>query len=91
MYSPKEKATVAAAAHGAFQRSHYNQDSSTKVLSMQGQINESDNNSLFLMFSLGSTGDLNTKGGEPQSRPSLHPGGSSPPGLHRCMVMGLRG
>ena len=63
--TPKEKATVAAVAIlSAIQRSIKCQDISTKVLFMQGQINENHHNSLFLMFSLGSTGASNTIGGE---------------------------
>jgi hypothetical protein len=64
MFTPKEKATVAAVAHGAFQRSHIYQDTSTKILFMQGQIIENRRKSLFLMISLGKTGAANMKGSE---------------------------
>ena len=64
MFTPKEKATAGTVAHGAFQRSFVCQDSSTKFLSMQGQIIENRRKSLFLMVSLGKTGAANMKGSE---------------------------
>ena len=69
MFSPnisKEKATaVTVAILSASQRSHIHQDTSTKVLVMQGQIIENHRNSLFLIVSLGKTGAENMSGGEP--------------------------
>ncbi len=64
MFTPKEKATVPAVAHGASQRSIKCQDSSTKFLSMQGQIIQNRRNPIFLMVSLGKTGAANMKGSE---------------------------
>ena len=64
MFTPKEKATVAAVAHGAFQRSHTYQDTSTKILFLQGQIIQNRRNPIFLMVSLGKTGAANMKGSE---------------------------
>lgn len=64
MYSPNEKATVAAVAFcGAFQRSQFNLDTSTKVLSLQGQSTKNHQNSLNSIVVLGKTGATNTKGG----------------------------
>ena len=66
MFTPKEKATVATVAIlSASQRSLIHQDTSTKVLVMQGQIFDNRRNSLFLIVSLGKTGAENMSGGEP--------------------------
>ena len=68
MYSPnipKEKATVAAVAiFSASQRSFACQDTSTKVLYVQGQSIENYQNSINLIASIGTTGAKNTKGGK---------------------------
>jgi hypothetical protein len=65
MYSPKEKATAAAAAiFSASQRSFACQDTSTKVLFVQGQSIENHQNSINLIASMGTTGAANTKGGQ---------------------------
>jgi len=61
----KEKATVAAVAIlSAIQRSISYQDTSTKVLYMQGQTIENYHNSINLIASMGKTGVANTKGGQ---------------------------
>ncbi len=60
----KEKATAATVAFcGAFQRSLNIQDTSTKVLSVQGQSTNNHQNSLNSIVALGKTGATNTKGG----------------------------
>ena len=74
MYSPlhacvpggKEKATVVAVAIlGALQRSKVcDQNTSTKVLSVQGQSIKNHQNSINLIASIGTTGVTNTKGGK---------------------------
>ena len=65
MYSPKEKATAATVAiFSASQRSISYQDTSTKVLSVQGQSIENHQNSINLIASMGTTGAKNTKGGQ---------------------------
>lgn len=64
MYSPNEKATVAAVAIlGALQRSSDIQNTSTKVLSVQGQLIKNHQNSINLTAYFRKTGATNTKGG----------------------------
>jgi len=64
MYSPNKKATVAAVAIlGALQRSQVIQNTSTKVLSVQGQSTKNHQNSINLTAYFRKTGATNTKGG----------------------------
>ena len=61
----KEKATVAAVAIlSTIQHSNVCQDTSTKVLSVQGKSFKNHQNSINLIASLGTTGAKNTKGGK---------------------------
>ncbi len=65
MCSPKEKATVPAVAIlSAFQRININPNTSTKVLSVQGQSIKNQHKSMHLIASLGRTGVTNQKGGQ---------------------------
>ena len=68
MYSPnipKEKATAATVAiYCAFQRTNNYENTSTKVLSVQGQSIKNHQNSINLIASLRTTGVTNTKGGK---------------------------
>ena len=68
MYSPnipKEKATAATVAiYCAFQRTNNYENTSTKVLSVQGQSIKNHQNSINLIASIGTTGVTNTKGGK---------------------------
>ena len=73
MYSPlhacvpggKEKATAGTVAIlGAFQRTNNYENTSTKVLSVQGQSIKNQHNSINLIASLGKPGATNTKGGK---------------------------
>ena len=65
MFTPKEKATAATVAIlSTIQHSNVCQDTSTKVLVMQGQTIENHHNSINLIASRGTTGAKNTKGGQ---------------------------
>ena len=68
MYSPnipKEKATAATVAiYCAFQRTNNYENTSTKVLSVQGQSIKNQHKSMHLIASLGRTGVTNQKGGQ---------------------------